>query len=288
MRIRNIIRYCLLATGCGISLPLFAAKPYYDLGVDLRYSDNLGNAPYTVDKLSSHQSRAQASVVKNLLLTTHSGLLLKGAIETQQDAKYRGLDHHTLSFAASYKIKPDLAYSAPWYSLALKYTAAIYPESKLRDARIIELEFMGGKRFTDRILAKAALAYREHNTEQSHSPFEQRQQQLMLGLDYHYQKLTVYTNYNYIDGHIASTVSNMCGAYVYCAADDALLRNKDGDMLYAYRRNAQTHLADLGFNYAFSRSTSLDFMFRRIDARASGYSNYEQHSAHFGLFYRIK
>lgn len=287
MLLNNLIRCALLAIGCGVSLPLLATKPYYDLGVDLSHSDNLGNAPYAGDKLSSHQYSARASVGQNLLLTTHSGLLWKGAIKTRQDAKYRGLDHHTLSAAASYKIKPDLAYSAPWYSLGFTYAATIYPDSKLRDARILELELLGGKRLTDRIQAKAGLSYRQQDAQQAYSPFEQDQQRLLLGLDYHYQRLSVYTYYNYIDGHIASTVSGMCGAYLYCASDDALLQNKDGDMLYAYRRKAQTHLVDLGFNYAFSRSTSLDLMLRRIDARASGY-NYEQHSAHLGLFYRIK
>lgn len=274
-----------------VPLKVSAVQPYFDLSIDLGHDDNIGRAQQSADILSDRFLAAAASANLRFLLGEKAGLTLKAQAEQVKHQSYQGLDHLNLGVKASFKLKPDLSYSAPWYSLSLAYTDARY-QSALRDGSIFDAELTVGKRFTDRILAKVGLGYSERDAEVAASPFDFQNRSLFAGADYHYGKFTLYAEHRYIDGPLVSTSGPNANLgmqyYQLRAVDDAIGADSQGNTRYAYRIDAKTQLTDLGVNYAVSRGTAVDFALRNVDTDASGNNAYDSFSAHLGLYFRFK
>ncbi|MBF0254935.1 MAG: hypothetical protein HQL47_00420 [Gammaproteobacteria bacterium] len=306
-----------LLLGLGLTLALAAspalARTFFDFQLDANYEDNVGRAEADADRLSDRSHSLGAAVKSFHLLGDHAGVTFKGSVEQVDFARLDGLDRLNLGLGANLRYKPDLAYGAPWYGLNLNLTQSNF-DSSLRDGVTLDLEAMAGKRFTDRILGKLGLGYNEHFVSNDLGPkvgksdpevFATQNTRLFAGLDYNLSNWVVYANYTYQVGDVVSTSTPTAKAI---AAADAIWKDDaigpsytttapayPGGMVgsmqqarYAYRIDADTQIADVGFNYAITRSTALDFMLRYVDVQGEGGNDYDNYSAHLGLYYRLK
>lgn len=284
-------KHLLIPLLTSLSTPLFAVERFFDFGIDLGYEDNVGRAQQAADIISDQMITTFGSASFNVQLGERSGVTFKALAEYVKHDKLSGLDHYNLGLSANLRLKPNLAYTAPWFSLGAKLTKADYLDSQLRDGYLFDLEAMVGKRFTDRILAKAGIGYSNRTADQDNSPFDHENRRLFAGLDYHYKKLTFYGQYTYQDGPVVSTSGPnpyMGNYYQIRQYDDAIGYDANGKRRYAYRIDADTRITDLGVNYAISRSTALDLMLRQVESEAGGNNRYDNFSAHAGLFFRFK
>jgi hypothetical protein len=298
------LSYALMGT---LSLPLpLSAEVYIGGGVDVQHEDNIGRAEFDIDRLSDTitTTNITANYFQQLGLT--SGLTLKAFAEYADHQHYDRLDHYNLGVAANFRLKPDLSFTAPWYSLTAKLTHAEYPDSDIRSGNILDFEGMIGQRFTDRILGKIGMGYNRHFAEDNNLPggnnpddvFNYDNTRLFAGLDYRYKKITLYGQYTYQVGSVVSTATPT--ANIINNADAIVLDEDIGpsgttlagvtpgpipNNRFAYKLDADTQIGDIGINFAINRSLALDAMVRYVDVAARGDNNYDNYSAHLGLIF---
>ena len=292
---RGIALLALLAL---IATPAFAARPYFDIALDLGYEDNLLRAEEESDRLREVTRNLTASVNYPVPLGEHSGLYLRGALDQEKHQNYGRFDNLRISASATWRYKPDLSYTAPWYSLGMTVADWSYQRSELRDSRVWELEAMVGKRFTDRISGRFGLAYRErHATTQwlgllnDERLFDMTNRRWFAGLDYRYGPVTLYGQYGVQAGDVVSTAvptHKVVLASEEIQFDDAAPLSADGRWRFGYRLNATTRLLDLGANIALSRAAALDIALQYADVEAVGGNVYDNLALHVAYMHRFK
>ena len=290
--------------GLGLSLlmpattPAFAAKPYFDLAVDLGHEENLLRAEASSDRLDDTRLDLSAAVGYPVLLGEHSGIYFRGAVEHSEYQSYHGFDNLRLSGSATWRYKPDLSFSAPWFSVGLKLAEWEFDESELRDSHVWELEAMAGKRFTDRISGRLGAAYRERHatTDQlgliaNERLFDMTNRRWFAGLDYQLGRLTWYGQYSYQTGDVVSTAvptRKVVLASEEIQFDDAAPRSAAGRYRFGYRLDADTRLLDLGLNIAVSRTSAVDVALQYADVEAVGGNVYDNLALHVAYMRRFK
>jgi|GEM_PF-3405311 len=275
----------------------FAARPFFDLGIDVAHDDNIGRAELDSDRLSDKFITASASANYLHQINYNSGVVFKALGEWIDYQHYYGLDHYVLGISATYRYKPELTYSSPWFSFGLKAKRLEYSDSKLRNGYTYEAEAMAGKRFTDRIMGKVGLAHHERiaRTDEKgllgEKLFETQTTKAFIGMDYFLDKFIFYGQYTFQNGDVISTgraTRKIVLAADEIQQDDAIGRDPNNNIRWAYRLTGDTHIADLGVNYSLSRAAALDFTVRAVEVKAAGGNTYDNYSAHLGLLYRFK
>jgi len=275
----------------------FAARPFFDLGVDIAHDDNIGRAELDSDRLSDKFVNVSGSINYLHQIDYNSGLVFKALAEWIDYQHYYGLDHYVLGLSATYRYKPELTYTSPWFSFGLKAKRLQYHDSEMRNGYTYEAEAMAGKRFTDRIMGKVGLAHHERiaRTDEKgllgEKLFETQTTKAFVGLDYFLDKFIFYGQYTFQNGDVIST--GMATRQIVLATDeiqqdDAIGRDSNNNIRWAYRLTGDTHIGDIGFNYSLSRAAALDFTVRAVEVKAAGGNTYDNYSAHLGLLYRLK
>jgi hypothetical protein len=293
--------------GCGIVLVLTvlsaaaqAAEVFADFSLDSHYDDNIGRAEMPGDILSDEVVSLKATGNFSHQFGDTSGVTLRGTLEHHDFQFYDGLDHYRFGLGANFRFKPDLGDLAPWYALDASVMASEYSNSSLRDGYTWDVEGTVGKRFTDRLLLKAGFGYSRHtptNTKIVLFPiwtthtFETENSRIFMGLDYNYKGSTLYAKHSRSTGDVMST--SVRHAKIHSVhddwwVDDAIGPDASGNPRWAYRIKGDTQLSELGINQVITRSTALDLMLRYVDVAAVNDNQYDNFSAHLGLFYRWK
>ncbi len=280
------------------AIPTHAARPYYDLSLDLGHEENLLRAEAESDRLEDTTVNLSAAVGYPVLLGEHSGLYLRGAVESSEHQTYGRFDNLRVGGSATWRYKPDLSFTAPWYSLGLKVTDWEYHRSELRDSIIWEVEAMTGKRFTDRISAHLGAAYGERHatTDQrgliaGERLFDMTNRRWFAGLDYQLGPLTLYGRLTRQTGDVVSSAVStrkVVLASEEIQFDDAAPIAANGRFRFGYRLNAVTRLLDLGANYALSRSSAIDVAIQYADVDGSGGNDYDNLMIHAAYMHRFK
>ena len=279
-------------------VPAYAARPYYDLSFDLGYEDNLLRAEVESDRLEDHSLNLSAAVGYPVLLGEHSGLYLRGAVESREYQTYGRFDHLRFTGSATWRYKPDLRFTAPWFSAGVTIADWTYDRSELRDSHVWELEVMAGKRFTDRISGRLGAAYRERHatTDQlgllaDERLFDMTNRRWFAGLDYRYGPVTWYGRLTRQSGDVISSAvptRKVVLASEEIQFDDAAPRAADGRFRFGYRLNAVTRLFDLGANIAVSRTSAIDVALQYADVAGTGGNDYDNLTLHIAYMHRFK
>jgi len=298
MKKRIMIFHLTLLLSLILGIPSsYAARPFFDLGIDVGHDNNIGRAEEDSDILSDKFLTASVSANYLHQIDYNSGIVFKALAEWIDYQHYYALDHYVLGLSATYRFKPDLTYTAPWYSLGITGKRLEYHDSELRNGYTLEAQAMAGKRFTDRVMGKIGLAHHERlaRTDEEgllgEKLFETQTTKAFVGMDYFWDKFIFYGQYTFQTGDVISTgraTRKVVLASDEIQQDDAIGRDKNNNIRWAYRLKGDTHIGDIGVNYSLSRAAALDFTVRAVEVKAAGGNRYDSYSAHLGLLYRFK
>jgi hypothetical protein len=251
------------------------------LGGDLGfgYDDNVGNAAGEADAIDSTTVTGGLNLDYTRTLSLNTGLLLRGAVQGDAYEGAEGLSSARLLLMSRLSHRPTGGFYMPtfagWVSVA-----AVEFDSALRDG----YEYRGGvfvsEPLTTAVSVRLGLAALERSADDA--VFEAGHWSASLNLDWQVlPMLTLYGGYQHQDGDVVSSGSvppknhepggGGGGYWLVDAPDDAL----DGQV--AYRLEATTAVATLGFNVPLSGALSIDGQLRRIDSGSStGETTYER------------
>jgi len=301
MRMIKIITYISIGLILFYPLGSNAERPFYDFGVNFSHENNIGRAELNRDIFSDNIISYFSSVNYLHQLNNHSGFLFKGTAQWFDYNKYTKLDNLLLDVGVTYRYKPNLHYTAPWYSLNLKVSEAIYDTSELRDNYAFSAEAVTGKRITDRVMVKIGLAYKNQSARTNkkgllgNTLYDIDYTKIFFTADYFYKQFIYYSQYTFQKGDVVSNAETPTRKIILASKaiqkDDALGLDSNSDDSYGsygYRLNAKTQRLDFGINYAFDRVSAVDLSIQFIDVQGKGNNNYKNYIANFGYFYRFK
>lgn len=245
-----------------------------DLGVG--HDDNVGNAAEDVDARDSAFVAAGVNLDYTRRISLNTGLLLRGGAQGEGYEAVDALSNARVLGMARLSHRPSGGFHAPtlagWVS-----AAALEFDSGMRDGFEYRAGVFVAEPLTTAISARLSLAASERRS--ANEVFDLAAWNAGLNLDWAVlHALTLYGGYQFQDGDLVSSGSvppksshlpGGAGSATAADNDDAL------DGLFAYRIDATTQVATLGFNVPCSSRVSVDGQLRRIDASA-GETGYER------------
>ncbi len=193
--------------------------------------------------------------------TEHARLLVSGMLGSEQFKTYAGLSRTFAGVDAEVQYRPSAEFGAPTFAAFLRSSLDAY-QSALRDGYRYSAGVSVRKSVTDRIDVFGALAL---NNRESRSPvFDTRDHSARLNLDYSLTRTgTLYLGGEVRRGDVVTTTppSIVAGSIARAEVrDDAFTDIRR----IAYRVEANTVLATLGYNLAFDEKQALDFSWRFV------------------------
>jgi len=150
-----------LLTLCALLLSSqLVAAPFYDLALYTSHEDNIGRGEGENNRLSDNIINYSARASFPVALPAHATLTINSGIQWFDYQRHSGFDHLNYDIGVKYRIKPDLHFTSPWYSLGIKLSHDEYDTSELSNNNAISVDVMTGKRLTDRVLVKLGLNYK--------------------------------------------------------------------------------------------------------------------------------
>jgi hypothetical protein len=174
---------------------------------------------------------------------------------------YEGLSRAYAGAFGELQYRTSGSFSAPTYALFARATGEQF-ESYLRDGYRYTVGASVRKPVTDRITLFGAVAHNERNAQSA--VFVGRDNSARFNIDYAATSTsTLYLTTEYRKGDATSSglpsLQSLDIAKVF-ARDDAF-----NDQLFAYRIDASTVIATLGYNLPFGPRDALDFSWRHVE-----------------------
>ncbi len=311
-----------------LSLPMaVAAQTFYELSGDVSYDDNVPRAEVENDIEDDFIFSIRGGAGRVFAVNDISGLILRAQLEGNFFEEFDDLHHLRAKGSAVYRIQPSPAYTAPWYELNLSLSQLEFRDSDIRNGSVVTVGANVGKRFTDRIEALAGYKF-ENRWAREDDVFDIHHHDFFATLDYSLtESLTFYTGYSFRTGEVVSTAvpttkiinganeisrqpDNVFGPGTALeAAGPAPLPGPGpapgpglppgpapaplGPMVvstdrFAYQLDADTHLVDLGANYAINRSTAIDVVGHYYETNGKLDNDYDGFIVSASLLLRFK
>jgi len=246
-----------------------------DLG--LVYDDNAGNAEH------SHDIEDDTLVSGGLNLDFHwkptlfTALLLRSSLRGDGYDDADGLSNGKLVEMARVSHRAAGGFYAP--TLAAWASAGLWEfDSAMRDGTEYRAGVYVAEPITTAISARLGATVTERDSDSA--VFDLSSWAASLDLDWQVlPRLTIYAGYQFHDGDVVSTGTVLpksshlvggCGGATECAPDDSF------QGMFAYRLDAKTHVATIGFNVPISAKLAIDTQLRRADSEADGGSGYDR------------
>lgn len=233
------------------------------LEAGFRYGHNVTRAPQnSLDVLSDQSFALDLDQQFTVPLTDRTRLLVTGFVGGEQFLEFDRLSHLRAGAQATWQFRPSGEYGAPTYAVFARATGEQFG-STLRDGYRLTAGASVRLPLTDRIEASAAAAY--HYRDASSAVFDQREGSLRLNLDYAaFGRGTLYAGGEVRRGDVVSTTRPSAAIASIAKAlqpDDAF---DDGVARTAYRLEATTFIATLGWNQPIGSNQSLDLSYRYV------------------------
>lgn len=264
------------ALALALSTNAFAAGPVaIDAQAAYTYDDNVTRAARDIDLRADRVAALTLGANWRHTFATHFRLALRAFAQGEQFADYDGLSNIGGGASANLQYRASGTLLAPTYAVFARLTSLNY-NSSLRDGELYNAGVSLKKGLTDRIDFTGVLSGTVRQSESL--VFDTRDTSLLLNLDYQWTPhLTQYLTYNYLTGDIVASGSPWLPVIdnaEQIQADDAF--GGAGANMFAYRLNAQTHVATLGFNFAIDGKQSIDLSARFARAKADGDITYDR------------
>ena len=233
--------------------------------VGILYDDNVSRAWRGPDVLRDSSISLGAQTARFFPVDTHSRVMLGGSVGVEKFDRYDGLDRVFGAVRAEIQYRPSAEFFAPTWALFGRVLGEHY-DSNLRRGWRYSVGAYVMQPVTDRIQLLATVAHNERDAKSA--VFDGRENSAQIGLDYALaEKHTLYASGDYRRG---DTVSDGRASLAsidlakWFAPDNAF----PGKNLFAYRLEAKTTIATVGYNYALSEGHALDISWRRSVAKS--------------------
>jgi hypothetical protein len=265
-------------------------------GVDAEYAHdtNVNRAAVDSEALSDDAVSVEAYAARSILLSTRSGLVLKGAVRATEFFDFRDMSSLAASGRAAYRFQPSPGFTNPWVELAGELGGFRYRDSGIRDGYAASIAASIGKYFTDRIRMEAGVGLDRRGGGEG-GVYDLSNRKIWTALDYKLTpKTTVYGSATWMDGEQVFTIFNTAAwtypyAYAKAQAADPVFSPAFGGAPTAYRVDARTDRYELGINIALSGNNALDLGWSHFDSRADqGGGKYNGDAFRVGYLYRFR
>jgi hypothetical protein len=242
-----------------------AVPPQFDFRADagFTYDNNVSRAVAAPNILADQSYNIDASAGGIFPVSAHTRAVVTVAGGAEQFRAYSGLSRIFGSGLGEFQYRSSGEFGAPIFALFARVTGEQY-ESHLRDGHRYAAGISARKLVTDRISVFGAVAHGERSTVSS--VFTGRDNSLRFNVDYAVAaRGTLYLTGEFHRGDTFSSGQPSLAAIDIAkvlAPDDAF---RDAG-LTAYRFEAKTVLATVGYNLPLGHGDALDFSWRRVQS----------------------
>ncbi len=241
-----------------------STRPPWGINVDAdyMYDRNVSRGRDSAEKLSDQSYTLELNKSWIIPLTEHTRTVLALSGGAEKFHSYEGLSRLYGGALGEFQYRTSGSFSAPTYALFARVTGEQF-ESYLRDGFHYAVGLSVSKPVTDRISLFGAVTHNERNGESA--VFTGRDNSVRINVDY----AATATSTIYLTGEsrrgdaVSSGFSSLASldiAKVF-ARDDAF-----NDQMFAYRFEAKTAVATLGYNLPFGPRDALDFSWRHVQS----------------------
>jgi hypothetical protein len=278
---------------------LFACTASADatrLGVDAEYGHdtNVNRAAIGKEEQSDDSASVEAYAARSFLLSSRSGLVLRGAIRATEYFDFQDLSSLAVSGRAAYRFQPSPGFTSPWIELAGQVDGFKYRDSDIRDGYATSATASVGKYFTDRIRMEAGVGFDRRSGDGS-GVYDLSNRKVWTALDYKLTpKTTFYGSATWMDGEQVFTLFNTAAwapltTYAKAKTADPVFSSAFGGAPTAYRVDARTDRYELGVNIALRGNDALDLGWSHFESRATqGTGKYDGDAFRIGYLYRFR
>ena len=250
--------------------PAGAADPSSTPGfrVEAAYTwDNNVNRATAADTLRDNTIAVRASATGVVPMSTHTRAIVQAFLGTERFRTYTGLSRNFIGAQADFQYRASGEFGSATYSAFVRAQAEDY-ESTLRDGYRYALGISVLKPWTDRIQLFAALT--QNIADATSTVFDTKNVSLRGNVDWSLNNWNViYLGADYRRGDSVSTVCRNCDltrtAGLVNTATSIVQDDAFTDTVRdAYKLKANTIVATLGYNHAFTGRQSVDLSWRRV------------------------
>ncbi|MDB5874590.1 MAG: hypothetical protein JWQ07_4032 [Ramlibacter sp.] len=229
-----------LAAAC---VPGLAAGTRVESEFSLEHDGNPARAERGEGVPAEFIQAATLRVARSQRIDERSGWVLHGHASLRQHDLYHGLNELNLGGGATYRIQPEVGFTAPWYELGLAVERSARSNSAIRNLTRGVASVSTGANLTDRISASAGLRLTRAVAD-SGPVFDQLERALDLEGAYHLGRGGGYARWSLARGDQAfsSSVKEYGVTGIEAEAGDPAV----GPDFYAYRARALTRVVEAG------------------------------------------
>ena len=254
------------------STPLLAADTRYGIDAELLADDNINRGQAGYEKSDTIVS-VEGSAARSFLLSTRSGLNLRGALRYENFTDFGDLSNLSLLGRVAYVFQPNPGFSGTKFEIAGWAQAVQYSDSDIRDGYLYSISGALSKHVTDRVRLGAGASYNGRKADTG-DVYDLSNNSLWISADYRLRKTTLYGSWTMTNGdQVITTVSGSYpgldgSVYEASAIDTAFAGDFFGATPWAYRLEAQTMVYELGVNVPIRGNQALDFSAVYFDSEA--------------------
>ena len=261
-----------------------------EVGIDLRFDDNITRAQLERDIKSDMALVVSAATGTGYRLTDNSKLALTLALSGSAYRRYNGLDNLNAGLELAYRWKPGLGPYVPEFHLSGAATRLEYSDAA-RDGWLYAGEIGIAKRLSDRAGLRLAYQVEQRKSDSvgarlaglppqiGADVFDLTSRNLSLGGDYSLSPDYVLTaGYTLRDGDIVSTT--LRNFPVFLASSAIAADPVFGPARYAYKMTALTRGLSLGLSRVIGGQASVTLGYEHLSSRADGGIDYQSNLIH--------
>lgn len=264
-------RSTAIAAALALAVPLTCAQAAedwrYGLSGEVAHDDNATRGLLD-GATSDNVLLVEGSATRSFLLSSRSGVLVRGAARYSHFTDIKDISHLALVGRAAWRYQPTPGFSAPWYELAGQAQYLRHADSELRDGSIVSFDASAGSHLTDRTRVSGGVGFDQRSGGGAVGLYDLTTSRIWGTLDVRVgARNTAYARLTRQAGdHVFSSGSTSGLTAIW--EDDPALREPLGlAVANTYRVEATSFIYEFGFNYPLSRAQALDFSLVRIDSK---------------------
>lgn len=244
----------------------------YGYDVSMSYDDNIRLAQIEDDIRDDYTFNALYKIDTGIKVSRLSRFKLGASIELNTHATFEELNNIQYSINSNYIFATTSKFGTPIYIIKLSLSG-LESNSDMRSSNIHKIGLNINKRLTSQIHFTGGFQYKQRESQSD--VFDTNEKIVLLNLDYSFNRKTlIYGTYHYIKG---DKISSSTPSLAIINASDAIEPDDafGGISLnqFAYKVDASSHVATIGFNKRSSRKLSYDISLRYVTSESRKNNN---------------
>lgn len=305
----NMVIFRLAVLSVFVSLPLQSQSaraedsPWQpDVKITAGYNDNLGQAQFGRDIVSSYFAALNLGIDYKKALNPGQIFTLRGFLETVQWEAVRDMSRISAGGNFNYDWQPTPGPTAISYHADILLRADDYRSHKQRDSTIFSAKFSATKPFTENVRASFGVEYRDRDS--SGTVWDLNSARGFLSGAYNFRPTwSVYGTYSYAYGDVWSNAQTVFDngkpaddIFGLVSAADAIEPDEAFNSEFcsnspcnwlAYRLTAHTNIFEIGIDKELGQNMLADLSYSYIDVNARGDNNYDVQIVRLSLLKRF-